>query len=58
MTEIDERERKYDQAGRADRKAPLQEELREIRERCSRLPVLNPRPPKDIIGYDECGLPH
>jgi antitoxin VapB len=26
-------------------------------ERVSRMPVLDPRPAEDIIGYDGCGLP-
>jgi antitoxin VapB len=35
----------------------LREELRAIRERCAALPVLDPRTPEEIIGYDERGLP-
>lgn len=35
----------------------LRETLREIRERCSRLPVLDPRSPEEILGYDDHGLP-
>lgn len=50
------RERLTRERSRADRKTPLREELREIRERCSRLPVLNPLSPDEILGYDERGL--
>jgi len=28
-----------------------------IRRRCAELPVLDPRTPEEIIGYDERGLP-
>ena len=35
----------------------LRDSLREIRDRCSRLPVLDGRAPDDILGYDEHGLP-
>jgi antitoxin VapB len=35
----------------------LREELRAIRERCARLPVLDPRTPDEIIGYDDYGVP-
>jgi hypothetical protein len=30
--------------------------IRAIQEAVARLPILNPRPPDDIIGYDENGL--
>ncbi len=36
---------------------PLREELRAIRERCARLPILDRRTPDEILGYDERGLP-
>ena len=36
---------------------PLREELAVIRERCSRLPVLDDRPADEIIGYDDKGVP-
>ncbi len=36
---------------------PLREELALIRERCSRLPVLDERRPDAIIGYDDDGIP-
>ena len=35
----------------------LSEELREIVERFSALPILDDRTPDEIIGYDEYGLP-
>jgi len=37
--------------------APLREELATIRERCSRLPVRDPRSAEEIIGYDDAGVP-
>jgi len=36
----------------------LRDELRAIRERCKNLPVLDPRTPDQILGYDDRGLPH
>jgi antitoxin VapB len=39
------------------KRRPIREELREIGERCARLPNLDDRSPEDIIGYDERGLP-
>ena len=35
----------------------LADELDEIAERVARLPVLDSRPPDDLLGYDERGLP-
>ena len=50
------RERLKRQKGRVH--APrLRDELRAIRERCSKLPVLDSRSPEEILGYDEDGLP-
>jgi antitoxin VapB len=42
------------------RKRPLRlrDELRAIRERCAKLPVLDNRTPDQILGYDERGLPY
>ena len=40
------------------RRTGLSEELRLIGERCASLPVLDPRTPHEILGYDESGLPH
>ncbi len=36
----------------------LADELDEIARHCARLPVLDPRTPDEILGYDEHGLPH
>lgn len=35
----------------------LKDELLEIGRRCAALPVLDPRTPEEILGYDENGLP-
>jgi antitoxin VapB len=35
----------------------LADELDEIATHCARLPVLDPRTPEEILGYDEHGLP-
>jgi antitoxin VapB len=51
------RERLMREAGRV-RAVPLSEELRRIGERCAALPVLDTRPPDEILGYDDQGLPH
>jgi antitoxin VapB len=32
-------------------------EIRRIQERLARLPVLDPRPVEEILGYDDHGLP-
>lgn len=32
--------------------------IREIQERIANLPVLDDRPPDELLGYDEWGLPH
>ena len=43
---------------RGRKKTPrLRDELRAIRERCARLPVLDARDPDEILGYDEQGAP-
>ena len=41
-----------------DKRSRLADRLMEIGQRCSRLPVLDPRSPEEILGYDEHGLPH
>ncbi|MDQ2080219.1 type II toxin-antitoxin system VapB family antitoxin [Xanthobacteraceae bacterium Astr-EGSB] len=51
---IEERLRRI---GGQSRKAILLEELAEIRRRWSAIPVVDNRTPKDILGYDEHGLP-
>ncbi len=33
-------------------------EVRRIQERLARLPVIDPRSPEEIAGYDEHGVPH
>lgn len=35
----------------------LADELDEIAQRCARRPVLDPRKPEEILGYDDSGLP-
>ena len=50
------RERLIRERGR-QRGTSLREELRAIRERCARLPVLDHRSPEEIIGYDDKGVP-
>jgi antitoxin VapB len=40
-----------------ERKPLLVADLAAIRRRCAELPVLDPRVPEEIIGYDERGLP-
>jgi antitoxin VapB len=39
------------------RRQRLRDELREIGERCARLPTLDHRTAEEILGYDEKGLP-
>lgn len=44
---------------RERRRTPrLRDELRTIRERCAKLPILYTRSPEEILGYDETGTPH
>ena len=38
--------------------AQIEKALREIGERCSKLPVLDNRTADEILGYGEDGLPH
>lgn len=35
----------------------LRERMAEIRERCSSLPVVDPRGADDVLGYDDSGVP-
>ena len=51
---IEERLRRL---GGHSRKAALLEDLADIRQRWSALPVVDDRTPEDILGYDEHGLP-
>ena len=49
-----------DRLGRVKRdrvERSLKDELLAIANRCAALPVLDPRTPDEIIGYDENGLP-
>ena len=39
------------------RSPTLREEIAAIRRRAARLPVLDPRSPDEILGYDERGMP-
>jgi antitoxin VapB len=52
------RERLARLKNRRPRRRHLSDELREIGERCSRLPTLDERLPDEILGYDEHGLPN
>jgi antitoxin VapB len=40
-----------------ERKLLLLDDLAAIRRRCAELPVLDPRTPEEIIGYDKRGIP-
>ncbi len=42
---------------RQPQRAPLSSELAAIRQRCSRLPVLDNRSADEILGYNDHGLP-
>ena len=42
---------------RQGRRRGVADRLREIARECAALPVLDPRSPEEIIGYDEHGLP-
>lgn len=49
-----------DRLARVRRQRPrrrLADDLNEIARRCARLPVLDPRPPDDILSYDDYGRP-
>ena len=43
--------------GSQARRAALLEDMETIQRRLASLPVLDPRSPDDIIGYDENGIP-
>ena len=51
-------ERKQEPSDGQTKGRRLSAELREIRERCAALPVLDDRPPDELLGYDEMGLPN
>ena len=40
-----------------DKRGRLADRLMEIGARCAALPVLDPRSPDEMIGYDEFGVP-
>jgi antitoxin VapB len=42
---------------REQRNARLMSQLEEILNRVDRLPILDPRTPDEIVGYDEHGVP-
>ena len=43
---------------RARGSSDLIADLEKIADHCSNLPVIDPRTPEEILGYDEAGLPH
>ena len=49
------RERLARERGRAHTPR-LRDELRAIRKRCAQLPVLDPRSPDEILGYNDAGV--
>lgn len=51
QNELDKRRRPARNPGR------IREAIRELQEEIRKLPVLDPRTPDEIIGYDEHGLP-
>ena len=51
------RERVYREKSKR-RTLRARDELRAVRERCRKLPVLDNRTPDEILGYDDSGLPH
>lgn len=48
---------RLDRVRRAQRRRSLADELDLIGRQCAALPVLDPRTPDEILGYDEQGLP-
>ena len=48
---------RLDRVRQARRKRSLADELDAIGRQCAALPVLDPRTPEEILGYDEHGLP-
>jgi antitoxin VapB len=51
-----EQERASTRSG-VDREQFLRERYRKMRERLSKLPILDTRSPDEILGYDENGMP-
>jgi len=52
------RERLAHELARRQRTATVKQELLRIGRECAALPVLDPRPADEILGYDGAGLPH
>lgn len=50
-------EERLERLKQARRQPILSSQLEEILQRVDRLPVLDPRSPDEILGYDENGLP-
>ncbi|HEX5320264.1 MAG TPA: type II toxin-antitoxin system VapB family antitoxin [Stellaceae bacterium] len=50
-------EERLSRVRRAQSGRSLKDEILEIGRRCAALPVLDPRSPDEILGYDENGLP-
>ena len=50
------RERLARELARRQRMASIKQELLRIGRECAALPVLDPRPADEILGYDEAGL--
>lgn len=50
-------EERLSRVRRAKSGRSLKDEILEIGRRCAALPVLDPRSPDEILGYDENGLP-
>ncbi len=51
-------EERLKRTGAQARKAALLEDMEAMQRRLSALPVLNDRPPDEIIGYDQNGVPN
>lgn len=48
---------RWERVRRRQRTTRIAADIRAIQERVARLPVVDPRTPDEIIGYDERGLP-
>ena len=51
------RERLAHELARRQRTATIKQELLRIGRECAALPVLDPRPADDFLGYDVAGMP-
>jgi antitoxin VapB len=51
-------EERLKRTGSQARKAALLEDMEAMQRRLNALPILDPRSPDDIIGYDENGVPN